>query len=589
MTFLFPIFFWTLLGLMPLVAVYFLKLRPRRKPTTAYFLWQALFDQKRSSSLFQKLRDLLSLLLMLLAFLAVVFALCAPEFAGDERKDLLLLVDNSASMNARDQGQTRLALAKGVATQIVRSLGANQQAAIAAVAWDVQFHSHFTTNPRTLMEALDRVEASACPLQERALTALSLEQGGTDRYRIILISDGAGLGEAVPGRIELLKVGTRQDNVGLVACDIQALQTQPYRLSLYFRLASSYQAPIETDILVKYGPQGQTVKVIPVTIQPGINKPELYTIEAGGEGQWWVEIDLEDALAEDNLAYLVVAPKRPVTVEVQARDAFFLEHSVFAFAQTSGDLALVDGNADVVLAKGEMPDAARVVLFAPQGSSPWWTELGEELDDVMPQYVIDDHPILKHCDFESLPFVGARRLERPAESVLLLETSDGVPLIYKLRRGDRSVVVVNMDPGESEFYYSAWFPVLVYNAARDLMGRQGDMPAAYAVGSVIPIPKAKEEEPTRISHHADEKAIEITAASFGPVRKLGFYEMSNSSGRWPLAVDLFARAETLLNNDAVSDTSRPLNRGWPFSVILAVLALLILLAECMLYHRRKVG
>jgi len=164
-----------------------------------------------------------------------------------------------------------------------------------------------------------------------------------------------------------------------------------------------------------------------------------------------------------------------------------------------------------------------------------------------------------------------------------------VPLIYKLRRGDQSAVVVHMDPGESEFYYRAWFPVLVYNAARDLMGRQGDMPAAYAVGSVIPIPKTKEEEPTRITHHGDEKAVEVTAASFGPVRKLGFFEMSNSSGRWPLAVDLFARAETLLNNDSVSDTSRPLSRGWPLSVILAVLALLILLAECMPYHRRKVG
>ena len=55
------------------------------------------------------------------------------------------------------------------------------------------------------------------------------------------------------------------------------------------------------------------------------------------------------------------------------------------------------------------------------------------------------------------------------------------------------------------------------------------------------------------------------------------------------AQTLFARAETLLNNDGVSDTSRPLSRGWPISVILAVLALLILLAECMLYHRRKVG
>jgi len=590
-TFFFPVFFWTLLGVIPLVAVYFLKLRPRRKPTTAYFLWEALFEQKRSSSLFQRLRDMLSLMLMLLAFIAIVFALTAPEYAADERKDLLLLIDHSASMNARDQGQSRLASAKDVAAQIVRSLGANQQAAIAAVALEVEYHSHCTTNPRTLLQALDKIDVTALPLDKKVLATLSVEEGVTDRYRIILISDGAALGDSVPEPIELLKVGTRRDNLGLVACDIQALTTQPYRLSLYFRLASTYEAPVEADILVKYGPDAQVVKVIPVTVQPGINAPELYTFEAGGDGQWRVEIDLEDALAEDNLACLVVAPKRPVTVKVEAENAYFLEHSVFAFAQTSGDLALVDvdGAADVVLAQGVMPDAKRVVVFAPQGSSPWWTEAGEELENVIPQHVIDDHPILRHCDFESLPFVGARHIERPAESVLLLETSDGVPLIYKLHQGDRSVVVVNMDPGESEFYFSAWFPVLVYNAARDLMGRQGDMPAAYAVGSVIPIPKVKAEEITQISHHQDKAPVEIAGTRFGPVRRLGFFEMSNGSGRWPLAVDLFAQAETLLNNEGLLDSSRPLNRGWPISVILAVLALLLLLAECMLYHRRRVG
>ena len=66
MTFLQPAMLWSLLVLLPLAAIYFLKVRPRRKPTTAFFLWEKIFQEKRASSLFQRLRDAWSLLLMLL-------------------------------------------------------------------------------------------------------------------------------------------------------------------------------------------------------------------------------------------------------------------------------------------------------------------------------------------------------------------------------------------------------------------------------------------------------------------------------------------------------------------------------------------
>lgn len=108
MTFLQPAMLWSLvvLLLLPLAAIYFLKVRPRRKPTTAYFLWERIFQERRASSLFQRLRDAWSLLLMLLAAAAVCFALSQPEWA-DERKDMILVVDTSASMSTREGRSTR--------------------------------------------------------------------------------------------------------------------------------------------------------------------------------------------------------------------------------------------------------------------------------------------------------------------------------------------------------------------------------------------------------------------------------------------------------------------------------------------------
>jgi hypothetical protein len=49
MTFLAPIFFWTFAALIPLALVYLLKVRPRKKLTSAFFLWQRVITPDRRS------------------------------------------------------------------------------------------------------------------------------------------------------------------------------------------------------------------------------------------------------------------------------------------------------------------------------------------------------------------------------------------------------------------------------------------------------------------------------------------------------------------------------------------------------------
>ncbi len=95
MSFLSPAMLWSLMVLVPLAAIYFLKVRPRRRPTTAYFLWEKIFQERRTSRLLHRLRDVWSLVLMLLAATAVCLAMARPEWI-DERQDLLILVDHSA-------------------------------------------------------------------------------------------------------------------------------------------------------------------------------------------------------------------------------------------------------------------------------------------------------------------------------------------------------------------------------------------------------------------------------------------------------------------------------------------------------------
>jgi hypothetical protein len=590
LSFLHPGYFLALLGLIPLVAVYFLKVRPRRQSVTAFFLWEAVFDQKKNTALFNRLRELLSLLLMALALLAIVLALTAPEVSRDERKDLLLVIDNSASMSALDKGRVRLTAAKKTAADIIRGLNAHQQAALATVSMDVQYQSHFTTSPKTLMDALRRIDPSDCPFRTDALKTLNAGAVALDNCRVILISDGCNYHADPNTVIELVKIGADQENLGFVSCDLRMLQRKPLQLGLYYKLASSFDQEVSTDIILSHGPDKRIIKVIPVTVKPGINEAEIYTLAAGGPGQWRATLDLEDALEKDNSAFLALQPKRPVRVRVDSDHPFFLVNSVNAFARTSGDLIYAPDTADVTLANGLIPQAERAVIFGLKENSGWCGQVGPEVDDVLARIKLEDHPVLDDCDLDSIPFMGARDISPPDGSLVIVENAAHVPLIYRVQDQQRTALVVNMDMLESEFYYSAWFPILVYNAARHLMGRQDSLAAACAVGDSLPFPNnALGRDSTRVTVGDSNDVVQLSGSSYGPIRQAGFHTLKNAAGQWSVGANLFAVTETLLGSQDVTDTSQALNRGWPLSLILAMFAALLLLLECILYHRRKVG
>src|SRR5580693_1499706 len=111
------------------VGLYILKLRRRAIAVPFSPLWQRILRDKEATSLFSKLKRLLSLLLQLTLLALLVLALGDPRAASSLMKGrtLVVLVDASASMQATDTGvpgaPTRLDAAKSEVKSIVRGLG----------------------------------------------------------------------------------------------------------------------------------------------------------------------------------------------------------------------------------------------------------------------------------------------------------------------------------------------------------------------------------------------------------------------------------------------------------------------------------
>src|SRR6476620_7115364 len=116
----------------PIVVFYILKIRLRRVPISTVLFWRQIFEEKKPRSLWQRLRHLLSLLVQLALLLLLIFALAQPFFAweANEARRVVLVLDNSASMNATDVAPSRLAAAKELALKAIDGLRHRDEMAI---------------------------------------------------------------------------------------------------------------------------------------------------------------------------------------------------------------------------------------------------------------------------------------------------------------------------------------------------------------------------------------------------------------------------------------------------------------------------
>ncbi len=245
----------------PILAFYILKVRLRRVPVSTLLFWEQIFEEKKPRSLWQRLRHWISLLLQL-AFLAlVIFALADPIFRWQQAqaRRLVLVVDNSASMNVNDVSPSRLEAAKAEARRLVDGLRLGDELAIIAAGPEPRVACGLTDHPRTLREAIDTITPIDSPtrIDEAVALARRLLSGSDKIRKAIVLTDGDFDGAAELARqddVEVIRVGAA--DTGNVA--ITRLQAR-----------RSLVDPIGYEILVEVGELLERAGRVPARDRPG--------------------------------------------------------------------------------------------------------------------------------------------------------------------------------------------------------------------------------------------------------------------------------------------------------------------------------
>jgi hypothetical protein len=159
-----------------LVLLYFLKLKRKPLQVPSTFLWKKSIEDLHVNTLFQWLRDNVLLLLQLLTLVLLVYSLLMLQFHGTntEGTRYIIMIDNSASMNATDVAPSRLEQAKKEALAEIDSHTDNDSGMIIVFNSSAEILQSFTSDRNKLRDAVAHVKPTLRPTRiEEALTLAS--------------------------------------------------------------------------------------------------------------------------------------------------------------------------------------------------------------------------------------------------------------------------------------------------------------------------------------------------------------------------------------------------------------------------------
>lgn len=633
--FLAPLAF-ALAALIPIVvALYFLKLRRQEQVISSVYLWQEMVRDVAANAPWQRLRPNWLLLLQILFLVALILSLARPfswtvAAAGDH---LILVVDTSASMAARDVEPQRLDQALEQARRLAADLPADVPVTLIAAGQQVQVLLSASSDRGRLNQALESLRpGSGSADLATALELASAVAAGESNAQIVLLSDGGGQLPARLGGAAALRyipIGASGENQA-----VSALSLDPgpggYGLSAFVRVTHYGKQEVERRlVLTAYSAHpaqssGQIVAVRDLTLPAGesvaLTIPDLLTTTVAVEAR----LEGVDILPADDRAWAVAPLIAGAQIQIVGPGNRFLEMALsllpgvevttisladYEAAWASAAPQTTDANwltiFDTVLPEeGHYPPGA-LLFLGPLRSTAFFSVTGElTLPTPLPASAND--PLLRYVDLREVVVQRAARLPLPAWGRPVIVADDGAPLLVVGETGGRRIAVLAFDLRQSDLPLRVAFPILTANLV-DLLapGASGALPATVAGGQPLDIPLPPQATAALVTL-PDGSTRRLTSqegsALLDETASPGVYEVAwEAEGeRWPLgrfAVNAFSPAEadtTPRQELRIAGTEgrtvaaeRPVRQEWWRPLAWAALALL--LGEWLLQHRGELA
>jgi hypothetical protein len=563
MTLLAPLALLGLVTLPVIVAFYMLRLRREERTVSSTFLWQHLVRDVEANAPWQRLRRSLLLLVQLLlaALLVAMLARPAWERPAGLARDLVVVIDASASMGARDVSPDRLTVAKRMAIDALRELPAGGRVSVIAAAESARVVVNEAIDAERAARAIESIPLStaASDLTDalRLADALAARARGAE---VLIVTDDAGHPAPdvrIDGPVRVETVGRGHDNQAIVALAVRA-DASGLQRRLFVSVANHSDAIVtrrlriladgtpvtardlaldsvsKTDVVIDELPAGAAI------IEARLTPPD------GGDGAAGSEPGPADQLAIDDVAWAVLPDARPRRVLLVGPGNVFLQNALALLPQvelygaTPEEWPAVTGKDrfDLFVLDGtlprDLPDGP-ILAIAPPRTSELGAVTGTIEGPVIGEPAADE-PLLRDVDLSRLHVARAQRMETPGWARTVLATGGGSPLLYSGVRDGLPTAVIAFDLRQSDLPLQVAWPILLANLSGELLGTDPAGLDPVAPASPVELPLRPGVTALRVTlpdgtvREVTRGASGASSVAFVETRQLGVYRVEEVGG-----------------------------------------------------------
>ncbi len=494
MPFTSPLALLGLLFIPVVVAMYLLKLRRDEAVVPSTLLWTRLLTDVEANAPWQKLRRSLLLLLQLLlvAILALLAARPFVERPAGLARDLVLIVDTSASMGATDVVPDRLSVAKDAAIEALRDLPTGGKVSVIAADRTARIVVNSSSDLARVRQAIEGITVSPARGDLGDALELASKLAARSGDAQVLVATDAALAGAptteVRAPVKVLQVGRDRKNQAIVALAVKVAPSGVTR-SVFISIANLDVERASRRLEVWSGDRLIEVRDVVLDAQARTDivlddvPDDVGAIEVRLAGADPQVTTAPDQLAIDDRAWAIIPSVRTRLILVVGEGDPYLETalSYLPNAELFGVAPKDYGPAtqrkdglpwDLVIFEGFLPTTlpdAPILAIAPPRSSPLGAVTGT-LKNPGIATLDPDEPVLRYVDLSTTHIAEATKLTTPEWARTIIPGPKGSPLLYAGSRDGLPTAVLAFEPRQSDLPLQVAFPILVANLTGELLG-----------------------------------------------------------------------------------------------------------------------
>jgi Ca-activated chloride channel family protein len=498
----------------PIILMYILKLRRQPKVVSSTLLWRKALDDVQANAPWQRLRVSTLLLLQLLALVALVVVQTRPAYSSTERfkGDLVLIVDQSFGMQARDVKPNRFAVAQAQAKTLASEVASGNVVSVIGMGAHPILAIAEGTNQGSIDGAIDslKVGSSSPNFLEALSLASSLARSGQATHAVVLTSRESGISTLPlnpPFAVQIIRIGANLHDIGIAGFGVS---TSHGVSSALVRLENFGYVRAQTDLNL-YA-DGQLADVRPIALGPGAQSIQLWTNLPTGADVLHAVLTSRDDVSADKQAWALVSPAQTRRVLLVTKGDYLLQTALSvnpAVRVTAESAARYTGaqarRFDLIVFDGylppTLPGAPALLLSPPVGTVGPLTFGSYAASGVVAPNTLADPsllPVLSNVEVSDVTVARERIVTMPGWMQPLF-TAGSRALIAAGDSGSNRFAIGTFRLQDSDWPLRVSFPILIQNLVQYLVPSVGVSATAITAGdavSLTPEPGVKQLDVT---------------------------------------------------------------------------------------------